>query len=507
MVVNDQTRTGTVYLVGAGPGDPGLITVRAAELLGRADAVVYDYLANPAHLALCRPGCETIYVGKQAGKHTLPQDQINDLLVRLAGDGKNVVRLKGGDPFVFGRGGEEAEVLAEKGVPFEVVPGVTAGVAVPAYAGIPVTHREHNVAVTFITGHEDPDKKRSDMDWRALAWDRQTLCFFMGVGNLPRIAAKLMENGRSPDTPVAVIRQGTTPKQRTVTGTLAGIAQKIEAAQIKPPAVVVIGTGVTLRHQLDWFERRPLFGRRVAVTRTRAQASVLSGALRDLGAEVMETPTIQIVPPEDWGPLDGAIGRLDDYDYLVFTSPNGVAKFWERLTARGQDARALAGSTLAAIGPATAQALAECGLISDVIPEKFVAEGLIAALADRDLAGRKILLPRAAQAREILPDELRRLGATVDVVPAYQTLPPADDSAARAFDQGIDLVTFTSSSTVTNLARLLGPDFSEKLARTTVAAIGPITARTAQELGLTVHIQADEYTIDGLVAAIRQHYS
>jgi uroporphyrinogen III methyltransferase/synthase len=414
---------------------------------------------------------------------------------------------------VFGRGGEEAEVLVERGVPFEVVPGVTAGVAVPAYAGIPVTHRDHNVAVTFITGHEDPDKNRSDMDWRALAWDRQTLCFFMGVGNLPHIAASLVEHGRDPQTPVAVIRQGTTPRQRTITGTLADIAAKIEAAGLKPPAVVVVGTGVTLRDQLDWYERKPLFGRRVAVTRTRTQASSLSRALRALGAEVIETPTIDIAAPDDWGPLDRAIGRLADYDYLVFTSPNGVVKFWERLTAQGQDARALAGSILAAIGPATAQALAERGLISDVIPEKFVAEGLIAAMADRDLDGKKILLPRAAQAREVLPDELRRLGATVDVVPAYQTLPPDDDSAARAFTENtdntenIDLVTFTSSSTVSNLARMLGPDFLDKLARTTVAAIGPITARTARELGLTVHIQADEYTIDGLVAAIRRHYS
>jgi uroporphyrinogen III methyltransferase/synthase len=506
-VVGDQTRTGTVYLVGAGPGDPGLITVRAAELLGLADAVVYDYLANPAHLALCRPGTEKIYVGKQAGQHTLPQDRINDLLVELARAGKDVVRLKGGDPFVFGRGGEEAVCLAAAGVPFEVVPGVTAGVAVPAYAGIPVTHRDHNVALTLITGHEDPTKDQTDVDWSALAWDRQTLCFFMGVGNLPKIAASLVEHGRDPATPVAVIRQGTTPRQRTITGTLEDIAAKVTAAGLKPPAVVVVGTGVNLRAELDWFERKPLFGRRVAVTRTRAQASFLSGALRGLGAEVIETPTIEIAPPEDWGPLDGAVGRLADYDYLVFTSPNGVEKFWERLTVGGRDARALAGLTLAAIGPATAEALARRGLKTDVIPEKFVAEGLIAALANLDLKGKKILLPRAAAAREVLPDELRARGATVDVVPAYRTLPPADDSVARAFAEKVDLVTFTSSSTVSNLARILGDDLARRLQGVTVAAIGPITARTARELGLTVHIEAGVHTIDGLVAAIIDYYS
>ncbi len=506
-MVREDSRTGTVFLVGAGPGDPGLITLRAAELLGRADAVVYDYLANPAHLSLCRPAAEKIYVGKQAGKHTLPQEQINDLLVKLARSGKDVVRLKGGDPFVFGRGGEEALSLAAAGVPFEVVCGVTAGVAVPAYAGIPVTHRDHNVAVTFITGHEDPTKDRTDLDWSALAWDKQTLCFFMGVGNLPRIAARLIEHGRDPNTPVAVIRQGTTPRQQTLTGTLADIAEKIEAAGLKPPAVIVVGTGVSLRDDLDWYERKPLFGRRVAVTRTRTQASILSGALRDLGAEVIETPTIEIAPPEDWGPLDGAIQRLADYDYLVFTSPNGVDKFWERLTLAGRDARALAGLTLAAIGPATAQALAERGLKADVIPEKFVAEGLIAALADRDLAGKKVLLPRAAKAREILPDELRRQGATVEVVPAYQTVPPADDSAALAFEQGVDLVTFTSSSTVTNLQKMLGDDFLSLLENVTVAAIGPITAQTARDLGLTIHVEAAEHTISGLVAAITAFYS
>ncbi|MBU1740473.1 MAG: uroporphyrinogen-III C-methyltransferase, partial [Proteobacteria bacterium] len=298
-MAGEKSRTGTVYLVGAGPGDPGLITVRGAELLGRADAVVYDYLANPAHLALVPAEAQKIYVGKKAGQHTLPQEEINALLVRLAREGRTVVRLKGGDPFVFGRGGEEAEVLAEAGVPFEVVPGVTAGVAAPAYAGIPVTHRDHNVALTFITGHEDPAKKRTDVDWRALAWDKQTLCFFMGVGNLPRITAKLIKHGRDPATPVAVIRQGTTPQQRTLTGALAEIATKVERAKLTPPAIVVVGTGVTLRHKLDWYEKRPLFGRRVAVTRTREQASALASALAELGAEVVETPTIQIVPPED----------------------------------------------------------------------------------------------------------------------------------------------------------------------------------------------------------------
>ncbi|MBU0513649.1 MAG: uroporphyrinogen-III C-methyltransferase [Proteobacteria bacterium] len=506
-MAGEKSRTGTVYLVGAGPGDPGLITVRGAELLGRADAVVYDYLANPAHLALVPAEAQKIYVGKKAGQHTLPQEEINALLVRLAREGRTVVRLKGGDPFVFGRGGEEAEVLAEAGVPFEVVPGVTAGVAAPAYAGIPVTHRDHNVALTFITGHEDPAKKRTDVDWRALAWDKQTLCFFMGVGNLPRITAKLIKHGRDPATPVAVIRQGTTPQQRTLTGALAEIATKVERAKLTPPAIVVVGTGVTLRHKLDWYEKRPLFGRRVAVTRTREQASALASALAELGAEVVETPTIRIVPSEDYGPLDRAIGRLPEYDYLVFTSPNGVTHFWERLAAQGQDARWLGGLRLAAIGPATAQALAERGLTSDIVPEKFVAEGLIEALASEQLEGQRILLPRAARAREILPDELRRQGATVDVVAAYRTVPPEGDQARRVFETGVDLVTFTSSSTVTNLHKMLGDDFLRLLQGTIVAAIGPITADTARDLGLTIHIEAAKHTIPGLVQAIRQYFS
>ncbi len=502
-----KSNIGTVYLVGAGPGDPGLITVRAVELLGRTDAVVYDYLANPAHLALAPAEADKIYVGKQAGRHTLPQEEINALLVRLAREGRTVVRLKGGDPFVFGRGGEEAEVLAEAGVPFEVVPGVTAGVAVPAYAGIPVTHRDHNVALTFITGHEDPDKDHSDMDWSALAWDKQTLCFFMGVGNLPKIADSLMAAGRDPATPVAVIRQGTTTDQWTLTGTLADIAAQVEHHKLTPPAIVVIGRQVALRDKLDWFETRPLFGRRVAVTRTREQASALASALAELGAEVVETPTIQIVPPEDYGPLDQAVARLPEYDFLVFTSPNGVTHFLDRLSALGLVARRLGGLRLAAIGPATAQALAEHGLTSDIIPEKFVAEGLLEALSREDLAGRKILLPRAAQAREILPDELGRQGATVDVVPAYQNVAPEGDQARAVFEAGVDLVTFTSSSTVTNLYQMLGDDFLRLLLETTVAAIGPITADTARDLGLRVHIEAAEHTIPGLVEAIRRHFS
>ncbi len=495
-----------VYLVGAGPGDPGLITRRGIECLAAADVVVYDHLAAPELLRHAPAGAEKIYVGKQAGDHTLAQAEINRLLVERARAGKTVVRLKGGDPFVFGRGGEEAEALAEAGIAFEVVPGVTSAVAAPAYAGIPLSHRRLTATIAFVTGHEDPAKPESGIDWAALARGIGTLVFFMGVKTLPAIASALIGHGRDPQTPAAVVRWGTTPRQRTVTGTLADIAERARQAGVRPPALVVIGEVVRLRERLNWFERRPLFGRRIVVTRAREQASDLARRLSALGAECLETPAIRIAPPEDFGQLDGAIAALSSTDWVVFTSPNGVDFFFERLEAAGRDARALAGVKAAAIGPATAARLKSRGIVSDLVPETFRAEAVVEAFRREPMAGRVVLLPRAAGARPVLPRELAAMGAVVREVDAYRTLPEPTDPAelvARLEERAVDLVTFTSSSTVTHFLALLPPARREALlAGVPCACIGPITAETARRAGLTVAVEAARYTIDGLVAAI-----
>jgi uroporphyrinogen III methyltransferase/synthase len=501
--------SGKVYLVGAGPGDPGLITRKGAACLRRAQVVVYDYLANPALLELAPPGAERIYVGKRAGRHAMPQEEINRLLCRLAGEGKTVVRLKGGDPFVFGRGGEEASALAAAGVAWEVVPGVTSAVAAPAYAGIPVTDRRAATEVAFVTGHEDPTKGGSTIDWAALA-GMGTVVFLMGVGRLAQICARLVEHGKPPETPAATIRWGATPRQQTVVGTLADLPRRVEEAGIRPPAVTVVGPVVALRQELAWFERLPLFGRRVVVTRTRRQASRLSAALRELGAEVLEIPTIAIVPPADPRPLAEACTRLDRYHWLVFTSPNGVESFFAALDEAGRDSRSLAGIKVAAIGPATAQGLAARGVRAEVVARRFVAEGLLEALGGHELRGRRVLIPRAEKAREILPETLARRGAVVEVVPAYRTVVP-EDSRRRlqeALEAGVDAITLTSSSTVRHLVELLGPEQSRELARRcqageiTLASIGPVTTAAARELGLEVAVEADPHTIDALVAAL-----
>ncbi len=498
---------GIVYLIGAGPGDPKLITVRALECLRRAEVIVYDRLANPRLLREAHPEAEKIYVGKTADRHTLPQEEINQLLVDKALAGKIVVRLKGGDPFVFGRGGEEAEALAQAGIPFEVVPGVTSAIAAPAYAGIPVTHRDFNSALALVTGHEDPTKEGSSIDWAGLA-KVGTVVFVMGVGNLPLIAAKLMEHGRSPQTPVALVRWGTTARQQTVSGTLADIAAKVEAAGLKPPAVTIVGEVVTLRESLRWFENKPLFGRRVLVTR--AQASALSEKLEELGAEPIEFPVIEIVPPEDWGPLDAALERLPHYHWAIFTSVNGVRALLDRLWQLGQDVRALHGVRLCAIGPATAAELERYHLRVDLVPRQYVAESILESIGD--VSGQRILLARADIARQVLPLELRRAGASVDEVTAYRTIladSPADDVYQMLRDGEIDIVTFTSSSTVRNFVEKIkavegaawGDDLLDGVM---VACIGPITAGTAQELGLKVDVIAEEYTIEGLVKCISE---
>ena len=501
---------GKVYLVGAGPGDPGLITVKAVECLKRADAVVYDFLANPSLLAHAGPGAEIIYVGKSGSDHTLAQNEINRLIVDLAQAGKRVVRLKGGDPFVFGRGGEEAEDLADAGVPFEVVPGVSSAVAAPAYAGIPVTHRSHTSNVGFITGHEDPTKSESSLDWAKIASSFGTLVFLMGVRNLPSITANLINGGRAPETPAALIRWGSTPDQVTVTSTLADIAGEAQKRGIRPPAVLVVGGVVGLRDKLNWYETLPLFGRRIMVTRTREQASHLVSGLAALGAGVIECPTIRLAPPDDWAPVDAALARLGDFDWLVLTSPNGADYFFERLWASGRDARALAGVKLAAIGPATAEKLEARGLKADLLPERFVAEGLVEALTKIDLTGKRILLARAKEARDVLPRELTAAGAEVTEVALYQTLAPegltAEAEDALSQNQ-IDLVTFTSSSTVDNLVRLLGPRLDEFKEKIPAAVIGPITAETARRAGFRVAAEAEEYTVDGLIAAALRFFA
>lgn len=501
---------GKVYLVGAGPGDPGLITVKALEAIREADCIVYDYLANEAFLVHARPEAEIIYVGKKGGDHTLSQEEINRLLVEKARQGKVVCRLKGGDPFVFGRGGEEAEEIVAAGIPFEVVPGVTAAVAVPAYAGIPLTHRELTSAVAFVTGHEDPTKERSAIDWAALA-RVGTLVFFMGVKNLPHIARSLISAGKSPQTSVAVIRWGTLPRQKTVVGHLENIAEEVRRAGLKAPAIIVVGDVVSLRDKLAWFENRPLFGLRVLVTRTREQASDLSARLYALGAEPVEFPTIKTVAPDDYGPLDEAISALESFSWVIFTSANGVRFFFKRLFALGYDVRQLKGVRLAAIGEKTAEALKGYGLVADLVPKQYRAEGLIEALGKETLSGARILIPRALEAREILPVKLREQGAEVVVAPAYKTIRPSGgaERLKRILEEGLDVVTFTSSSTVRNFVAMIGgPEAaSNLLSGVKVASIGPITSQTARELGLKVDIEPQTYTIAALVEAIRGYFS
>ena len=499
-----------VYLVGAGPGDPGLITVKGKECIQNADVIIYDYLASPALLNYARKSAELIYVGKKGGDHTLSQEEINALIVEKAKSGGMVCRLKGGDPFIFGRGGEEAEVLFKEELSFEVVPGVTSAIAAAAYAGIPLTHRQLTSTLAFVTGHEDPDKEETSINWSSLASGIGTLVFFMGVKNLPNITRNLINHGKSADTPVALIQWGTTSSQKTVTGTLDKIAEKARTAGIKAPAIIVIGDVVHLRNKLKWFEQRPLLGKRIVVTRARQQASDLVGLLFDLGAECLEYPTIKIMPPKDLEPVKQAVENLSAYDWIVFTSVNGVYYFFEQLFAAGKDVRALGRMKTAAIGQATAGRLRKFGLTSDIIPKTYRAESVIEAFKDQQLKDKKILLPRAAAARPILPKELKKMGAEVEEIPAYETLKvteSTDDLVQQLEDRRIDLITFTSSSTVKNFKALLPSENFKKLIQgVTIASIGPITTDTASELGFEVHITADSYTIPGLVDAILQHY-
>ena len=497
-----------VYLIGAGPGDPGLLTLKGRDALAKADTVVYDYLANEAFLDFARPDAERIYVGKKGGDHTLSQDGINALIVGKAREGKIVARLKGGDPYMFGRGGEEAEELLAAGVPFEVVPGVTSGIAGPAYAGIPLTHRAHSSSVCFITGHEDPTKPDTAHDWEALARSASTLVFYMGMKNLPDISRKLTAAGLSADTPAALVRWGTTGRHRSLVSTLGALPDDAVKHGFSAPSLIVVGSVVSLHDTLNWFERRPLYGKGVVVTRAREQASDSAALLEEMGANVIQFPTIEIKPLDDYSHVRKAIDNLQTYRMIIFTSVNGVRQFREQMRALKRDARVFAGLMVAAIGPATAEALRAMGLEPDFIPQKYVAESVaegLLALCGESLAGMRILLPRAREARDVLPRTLADAGALVDVLPVYATVPGAArrDEVLAKLDAGeIQCITFGSSSTVLNFLSLIPAAALRRYPDLKLACIGPVTAATLEKEGLTCDIMPEEYTIPGLVAAL-----
>ncbi len=496
---------GTVYLVGAGPGDYGLLTLRAKELIEAADVLVYDNLVNPRIVALCPDDREKIYVGKSGAHHSMEQEDINLLLVQKASEGGVIVRLKGGDPYIFGRGGEEALELSRAGIPFEVVNGVSSAYAAPAYAGIPVTHRGIAASVAFITGHEDPTKPDSDIHWDKLATGIQTLVFLMGIKNLPLIRNELMKNGRSGDTPVAVIHRGTYPSQKCVTGTLDTIEDQVKINGIKPPAIIVVGECVELRERIAWFDKRPLFGKTIVVTRSREQSSELTARLGELGAAVIEVPSIKILPVEDSAPVMKAIAGIGEYDWILFTSANGVDHFFAHLSGAGLDSRALSANKICAIGPGTAERLAGRGIRADLVPPRFISESIVESLASLDeIRGKKFLLARADIAPEKMRKDLLRQGASLaDDVTVYRTVQSGIDQDSEIADalvnRKFDCVTFTSSSTVKNFASILKLLGIEDLNGISCVAIGPVTADTAREIGFTVSRVSAEHTIDGLV--------
>ncbi|MGI6453446.1 MAG: uroporphyrinogen-III C-methyltransferase [Syntrophomonadaceae bacterium] len=497
---------GKIFLVGAGPGDPDLITLKAIKALNQADVVIYDRLASRQILSHADHGAELIYVGKASGQHALSQDEINALLVAKAGEGKTVVRLKGGDPFLFGRGGEEALFVREHGYDFEIIPGVTSAIACPAYAGIPVTHRDVASSFTVITGHEKPGKKESSINWKVLGGDTGTLVFLMGIENLEFICDQLIKNGKKPSTPVALVRWGTLPHQQVITGTLQDISERSRSAGIRPPAVIVVGEVVKLREKLAWLEKKPLWGKTIIVTRARAQASILVEKINELGGEAVEFPTINIVPEVDLRALYTAFKNLPRYDWIIFTSVNGVDIFFNELIHKDYDIRNLQGINICAIGPATRDRLAQRGIKVDYMPNEYMAEGIIEGLGQRLSKGQWVLLPRARGARSILPESLRSQGIHVNTIDLYRAEAVQDmsrDILEQIMDGEPDYITFTSSSTVANFVKIIGPDRIPLLSpKTKIACIGPITAKTAEDYGLSVEILAPEYTIDGLVKAI-----
>jgi uroporphyrinogen III methyltransferase/synthase len=503
----DMKQKGKVYIIGAGPGDPGLLTVKAVRCLEKSDVLVYDYLVSPEILNYARADARLIYVGKKGGHHTVIQDEINRILVREASEGNTVARLKGGDPFIFGRGGEEAEVLFEAEIPFEILPGISSAIAVPAYAGIPLTHREHTSTVAFVTGHEDPKKDESRIDWEKLS-GIETLVFLMGVKNLPQIVASLLKNGRSPDTPVAIIRWGTTHDQFTLAGTLGGIAGLAEEKKMTPPAIFVVGEVAGLREKLNWFETKPLFGRGIVVTRPEKQAGEIAALLSEEGARVIHFPTIAIVPPETFDDLDRALTNIEDYNWIIFTSANGVRFFFNRLTKMGKDVRDLKGIKICTIGPATKAAIEMHGISVDIVPEEFISEGVVAALNGLDMQGARVLIPRAEVARDVIPEGLKKLGATVDVAVAYRTVNSGRDAKEleRLIEEGkVDVITFTSPSTVNNFITIMGEDF-DLPENIRIACIGPITEKAAQKADLRVDIVQGPYEITGLVSAMKEWF-
>jgi uroporphyrinogen III methyltransferase/synthase len=483
-----------VYLVGAGPGDPELITLKGRRVLASADVILFDHLANEALLDLAPPQAERMYVGKKKDDHSHPQEEIIAAMIDRARRGLTVVRLKGGDPFIFGRGGEEVEALADAGIPFEVVPGVTSPLGIAAYSGVPLTHRDHTSVVTFVTGHSV-----QKIDWEKIG-TAETLVIFMGVTAIRDITKHILAGGRSPDTPAIAVRWGTRPEQTTVTGTLATLPDLIEQHKMKPPATIIIGDVVSLRDRLNWFEHLPLFGKRILVTRAQEQAGDLTDRLHQLGAQSIEFPVIAIQPASDYGPLDRAIECLSTYDWLIFTSVNGVHFFLERLDRSAVDLRSLRAKTCV-IGPATRRAVEALHLKVDLMPKEYVAESLVEAFEQHDLSGKRVLLPRAAVARDLVPEELRRRGARVDVVEAYRTVLPdsARTRAAEIFSRKPDWITFTSSSTVSNFVEAAGADVLQGVR---VASIGPITSETARRLGIAINVEANPHTIDGLIEAI-----
>lgn len=498
-----------VYLIGAGPGDPGLFTLKGKEVLGKADVVIYDYLANESLLDFASADAERLYAGKKGGDHTLSQDEINALIIRKAKEGKLVARLKGGDPYMFGRGGEEAEELLAAGVPFEVVPGVTSGIAGPAYAGIPLTHRAHSSSVTFITGHEDPTKPDTVHNWQALARSASTLVFYMGMKNLPDISRKLIDAGMPEDTPAALVRWGTTGRHRSLVSTLRALPDDAKKHGFAAPSLIVVGSVVSLHDTLNWFEQRPLYGKGIVVTRAREQASDSAALFEEMGANVIQFPTIEIKELDDYGQVHEAIARLGEYRMIIFTSVNGVRHFRKQLAACGHDARALAGCLVAAIGPATAAALRDLmGIEPDFIPQKYVAESVaegLAALCGEALPGMRVLLPRALEARDVLPKTLREAGALIDVLPVYETVPSNSrrEEVLEKLDAGeVHCITFGSSSTVANFLSLIPAKQLKQYPGLKLACIGPVTAATLEQAGLTCHIQPEEYTIPGLAEAL-----
>jgi len=489
---------GKVYIAGAGPGDTGLVTCKCLEILKKADVVIYDFLANRELLFYAKDGAEKIYVGKRGSQHEMEQQDINNLLARKAKETEIVLRLKGGDPFLFGRGGEEAEFLQKEGIPYEVIPGVTSAISAPAYAGIPLTHRDLSSAVMIVTGHEAEGKEQSSIDWKLLSSFGGTIVFLMGMKNISTIKENLIREGKNPDTPVCVIQWGTTPRQKVIVSELRNVDEEIKKASIGPPAIIVIGEVVKLRDKVGWFESLPLFGKRIAITRPYTQLLELAELLKSKGAEVLFIPTIKIVPITPNEALDRAIESLNSYYGIIFTSQNGVRYFFKRLFEKGFDSRSLSGTRVFAMGPKTASEILSYGIRPDFVPSNYLSEGIVEILRDLDLANKKFLLPRAYEARDLIPKFIRSSGGFCDVIPIYKTELP---DIKEEIKETPDIITFTSSSTVRNFVALYGTDI---LRNSKVASIGPVTSKTLRDMNIEVDVEAKRHDVQGLVEEIEK---